>query len=69
MVGKKMTEPTQEQEYWAWYDNKDKGYRHIYPRRFLVEMCSPDGFKRAEARGDGRIVKVVVKEVCDDRTK
>lgn len=48
--------------YWAWYDFKSKDYRYIYPRRILVEMCSPDGFKTAEQRGEGKIVEIIVRE-------
>jgi hypothetical protein len=44
---------------WAWYDYKN-GYWHIYPKRFMVEMCSPDGFKKDEELGKGKIVEVEV---------
>lgn len=47
--------------YWAWYNNEEGAYRHIYPRRSLVEMCSPDGFKKATKNGEGKIVEV---EIC-----
>lgn len=54
--------PRVSDKYWAWLNNKTGTYCHIYPRRFLVEMCSPDGFKKAEARGEGRIVRVNIEE-------
>ena len=55
-----------EQTYWAWWDNKLEEYRCVYKRRFVVENCSPDGFKKWEADGKGRIVEVQIVEVKDD---
>ena len=49
---------------YAWHDLKEDGFFHIYPRRFQVEMCSPDGFKEDTELGEGRIVKLRV-EVID----
>ena len=43
---------------YAWYEFADESYHHIYNRRFLVEVCSPDGFKQATKRKEGKIVKV-----------
>jgi hypothetical protein len=48
--------------WWAWWDNKDNEFQHIYPKRFLVEMCSPYGFIPEEKRGDGRILPVTIEE-------
>jgi hypothetical protein len=53
------TKPT---KMWAWWGKETQGFRHVYPRRGIVEMCSPDGFKEKTARGEGRIVQVMVKE-------
>ena len=53
-------------EYWAWRDNKDGSYRHIYQRKIIVQMCSPDGFKEAEERGKGKLVRVRIVEVMED---
>ena len=52
----------EEKTYWAWRDDKEEEFRHIYKRRFQVEMCSPDGFRQAEKRGDGKLVEVKVTE-------
>ncbi len=49
-------------KYWAWKD-KTGAYWHIYNRKFVVEMCSPDGFKAVTERGEGKIVKVIMEEV------
>jgi len=49
-------------EYYAW-KTKEGVYRNIYTGRILVEMCSPDGYKKATERGDGKIVKVEIKEI------
>lgn len=54
---------------WAWYDIKRDKYCHIYPRRMLVEMCSPDGFKSAEKRGEGKVVKVTVSHLTSRRSR
>jgi hypothetical protein len=45
---------------WAWWSTDGETFCHVYPQRRCVEMCSPDGFKQAMARGDGEIVEVVV---------
>ncbi len=55
-----------EQEFWAWYDNKKGTYHHLYPRRFQVEVCASDGFKRNIERGEGRIVRVKVRGIEED---
>lgn len=47
---------------WAWWDEKTHEFCHIYRRKFLVEMCSPDGFRGRIKRGEGKIVKVLVRE-------
>ena len=57
-----MSEITK-RKYWAWLDTETGEYRYIYRARFLVEMCSPDGFKSDEIKGKGRIVEVTVEEV------
>lgn len=52
-------------ELWAWHDFKKDNYSMVYNRRFLVEMCSPDGFKKRVELGDGKIVKLKVVEIPD----
>ena len=51
------------QKMWAWYNYRDSLFWHIYPQRFLVEMCSPDGYKSAEKNGEGKIVEVEVRTI------
>lgn len=47
---------------WAWREAKGD-FCHIYRREMLVRLCSPDGFKNKEARGEGKVVRVRVTEV------
>lgn len=44
--------------YWAWWDEKDKEFCHVYSAKFLVEMCFPYGTKIEEERGNGKLVPV-----------
>ena len=48
---------------WAWYDKVKDEYKCIYSRKFLVETCSPDGFKSKMKRGEGEIVEVEVRHL------
>ena len=50
-------------ELWAWHDFEKDDYYMVYNRRFLVEMCSPDGFKKSVEKGEGKIVKLKALEV------
>ena len=45
---------------WAWYDIVNGTFSHLYSKRICVEICFPDGGKRAEAAGIGKIVQVTV---------
>lgn len=54
------------EELWAWHDYTKDQYRMVYANRKLVEMCSPDYFKGATERGEGRIVKLKVVEVTEE---
>ena len=47
---------------YGWHDLEEDRFDHIYPRRFHVEMCSPDGFKEATEKGKGKLVKLKVVE-------
>lgn len=38
-------------------------YQYIYKTKRQVEMCSPDGFKRAVAEGEVKIVSINVVEM------
>jgi len=46
---------------WAWHDKKRGEFRHIYSKRFCVEICFPDGGKSSTERGDGEIAQVEVR--------
>ena len=54
-------------ELWAWHDFESDMYTLIYNCKLLVEMCSPDGFKRSTELGKGKIVKLKVVEVEDGK--
>jgi hypothetical protein len=45
---------------WAWWDAEKSEYRHLYPSELCVRMCSPDGYKRDEAEGRGKVMQVRV---------
>ena len=45
---------------WAWYDIKKDEYRFIYPSELVVRICSPDGFKSKEERGEGKVIEVTI---------
>jgi hypothetical protein len=45
---------------WAWWDAEQQTYKFIYPQRFCVVICSPDGFERATREGKGKIMRVTV---------
>jgi hypothetical protein len=45
---------------WAWWQAEDNSYHFLYPDRFQVLICSPDGFKRATRQGEGKIMRVTV---------
>jgi hypothetical protein len=45
---------------WAYYDRIKGTYHHVYRNENLVRMCSPDGFKEREARGEGEVVQVEI---------
>lgn len=60
---KKVVEVPMQCEMWAWWNNEKKRFSMIYPAEMIVRMCSPDGFKRAEERGEGKVVKVIVRAV------
>jgi hypothetical protein len=45
---------------WAWWDAERQQYKFVYPKRFCVVLCSPDGFKRATREGKGKIMRVTV---------
>lgn len=48
------------QEKWAYLDNITGEFRHIYGSKKAVELCSPDYFKTARQKKEGKVVKVIV---------
>ena len=45
---------------WAVYDREKATYHHVYRNENIVRMCSPDGFKSREDRGEGEVVQVEI---------
>jgi hypothetical protein len=45
-------------DYWAWWDNKEVDFSHVYPHDGLVEMCFPYGTKPEIEKGKGHKVRV-----------
>ena len=45
-------------EHWCWHTFEDDRYQYLYRAPFLVEMCSPDGFKKQIKNGVGELVQV-----------
>ena len=58
----KEVNPPKSDTMWAWWDKKQNRFCHVYGRQFLVEMCSPDGFKSAMKDGEGKIMEVTITE-------
>ena len=52
--------PEAEGCYWAWWDNKDQRFTHVYHWRGAVEMCFPYGPEVEEKRGRGKVMSVKV---------
>jgi len=47
--------------YWGWWDEKDQEFCHVYPKKFMVEMCFPYAVELYEKRGDGELLPVSIK--------
>jgi hypothetical protein len=51
-------------DYWGWYDNKRKEFTiMIYAKRFLLEMCFPNGIKASEDYGQGKAYRLEIASV------
>ena len=47
--------------YWGWWDLRHgHGWCHVYPKKFLVEMCFPYGTEVEEENGKGQMANVAV---------
>lgn len=51
------------ESYWGWWDCEKKNFYHVYPIKGMVEMCSPDGFKTAIKKGEGKLCAVKIKVI------
>jgi len=61
------TQMANEQEQWAW-KKPDGTFRYVYPTRLAVSMCFPGDTKKEEGLGNGKLVKVLIREIEDDVT-
>lgn len=52
-------------EQWAWWSYEEERHMFIFPTVQQVEICSPDFFKSAIAKGEGKIVRVLVQDCID----
>ncbi len=46
--------------HFAWWGEERGYFSMVYHARMMVEMCSPDHFKSAEAKGEGKLLQVRV---------
>lgn len=47
---------------WAWWDEAKQEFGMVYPSELVVRICSPDGFKSQEEKGEGRVLPVTITE-------
>lgn len=52
-----------EADYWAWLEDGKTGYYLIYPQYFLLNMCFPNGIKASEDVGQGKAMRVEIKNI------
>lgn len=58
-VHEDQSEPKwEEQEYWAWFDKRDKKYKMIWPNYRLFSCCFPYGVLAEELSGKGKSVRL-----------
>ena len=50
-------------EYLGWLKTGEEVPHFIYPKRVLIDICFPYGVDVAIKRGEGKIVKVKIKEL------
>lgn len=52
----------EEHLYWAWWDHQKRRFSgfSVWPSRGQTEICFPDGGEVRTARGEGRIVPVII---------
>lgn len=50
-------------DYWGWWDFKDKAFTFVWSKRFLLEMCFTYGIKAAEEKNKGKAYRVNVKPI------
>lgn len=50
-------------KYYGWWDNRESRFNHVHRNRAILQMCFPYNIKDCEKRGDGKLMRVCVKEV------
>lgn len=61
----KVTEsnPPDEEDYWAWWNNQEERFEFIAVIKEMVEICFPYALSEHEKSGDGKLCRVKL-EVC-----
>lgn len=69
VISKNQTRPVhktgsfEEADYWAWLEEGKTDYYSIYPQYFLLNMCFPNGIKVCEDIGQGKAMRVEIKNI------
>jgi hypothetical protein len=58
-----VSEGTDPNGYWGWWDAESKGFAYVYPSKMQVEMCFPYGAEIEEKRNCGRMMPVNVRVI------
>jgi len=56
-----QTKATGTEAYFAWWDNEDQRFVHVYPSFLQVDVCFPYGVKGAQQAGKGMAYQVEVR--------
>jgi hypothetical protein len=49
--------------YWGWWGKGSQRFEHVYPRKFMVEMCFPYGTDIEIEKGKGNLVPVKITKI------
>jgi hypothetical protein len=47
-------------DYWGWFDDDRQEFTMIYAKRFLLEMCFPNGIKPCEEKNQGKAYRLEI---------
>jgi hypothetical protein len=47
-------------DYWGWFDNDRQEFTMIYAKRFLLEMCFPNGIKICVDNNQGKAYRLEI---------